>query len=150
MTQFRKQLNRIAGGCMVAVLLGTLCGCVSGIEGRIAERPDVFSAYSTEMQSRLRSGYLRLGDDQDAVWFVYGEPNEVVRRMDENGTSEIWVYKVLGYAQRLYPSVRPVYSDTRGTLRKSYYIDDTPEYEWQEVRRIEFRNGHITAVQMND
>lgn len=150
MTQFRKQLNRITAVVMAAFLLSTLCGCASGIESRIAERPEVFAAYSTDMQSRLRSGYLRLGDDQDAVWFVYGQPTEKIRRMDENGDAEIWIYKILGYSPRLYPSVRPVYSDTRGTIRKSYYLDDTPEYEWQEVRRIEFRNGHVTAVQVND
>lgn len=150
MTQFRKQLFRIAAVMMAAFLLSTFCGCASGIESRIAERPEVFQAYSTEMQTRIRSGRLWLGDDQDAVWFVYGEPTEKIRRMDETGNAEIWIYKILGYNTRTYPAVRPVYRDVRGTLRKSYYIDDTPEYEWQEVRRIEFRDGHITAVQIND
>lgn len=145
-----KHLSRLLPIGAAAALLLTLCGCVSGIESRIAERPEIFSAYSAEMQARLRSGYLRLGDDQDAVWFVYGQPNEKVRRMDESGTAEIWIYKILGYSHRLYPAVRPVYRDVRGTLRQSYYIDDTPEYEWQEVRRVEFRNGHVTAVQVND
>lgn len=150
MTQFHKQLTRFFGVCAAALSLGILCGCASGIETRIAERSEIFAAYSTDMQTRLRSGRLWLGDDQDAVWFVYGEPSEKIRRMDENGTAEIWIYKVLGYNTRTYPAVRPVYRDVRGTLRKSYYIDDTPEYEWQEVRRIEFRDGHVTAVQVND
>lgn len=133
------------------LMLCCLCGCVSGIEGRIGERAELFSAYSVETQERLRAGQLRLGDDQDAVWFVYGAPNEKVRRMDEHGTAEIWIYKVLGYNQQgVYPAVRPVYRDVRGSLRQSYYIDDTPEYEWQEVRRVEFRNGHVTAVQITD
>lgn len=151
MRQHLKRFSRRITVGTVVSLLALVCGCISGIESRIAERPELFAAYSAEMQTRLRSGHLRLGDDQDAVWFVYGQPNEKVRRMDETGTAEIWIYKILGYNQQgLYPSVRPVYRDVGGSLRQSYYIDDTPEYEWQEVRRVEFRNGHVTAVQVTD
>jgi hypothetical protein len=37
-----------------------------------------------------------------------------------------------------------------GRVRGSYYIDDTPEYEWKEVLRIEFSQGHVSAVQFNE
>lgn len=136
---------------LVLPLLSGLAGCVSGIESRISERAEIFEAYAPETQTRLREGRIRLGDDQDAVWFVYGAPNDKLRRMDETGTLEIWIYKILGYTQQgVYPAVRPVYRDVRGTLRQSYYIDDTPEYEWKEVRRVEFRNGRVSAVQLTD
>lgn len=127
-----------------------LTGCAPGIEGRIAQRQEVFDAYPADVQARLRNGQIRVGDDADAVWMVYGKPNETIRRTDANGVSEVWVYKILGYNERLYPSVRPVYHDVRGTIRGSYYIDDTPEYEWKEVLRVEFSGGHVSAIQMRE
>ncbi len=128
--------------------LVALVGCTVTIEDRIAERQDVFEMYSDEVQARLRRGQIRLGDDQDAVWMVYGAPSETMRRMTANGTTEVWIYKILSYNTRLTHSVRPVYQDVGGRLRGTYYIDDTPEYEWKEVLRIEFTQGLVTAVQM--
>jgi len=133
------------------LLAACLAGC-SGttLEGRIAQRQAAFDAYPAETQARLLRGQIRLGDDMDAVWMVYGTPGEKIRRTDANGLTEVWIYKILGYRERLYPSVRPVYRDVGGRLRGSYYIDDTPEYEWQEVLRVEFRDGRVSAVQMTD
>lgn len=127
-----------------------LVGCAPGIEGRIAQRQEIFDGYPADVQTRLRRGQIRVGDDADAVWMVYGKPNETIRRTDANGVSEVWVYKILGYHDSLYPSVRPVYHDVRGTVRGSYYIDDTPEYEWKEVLRVEFSGGRVTAIQMRE
>jgi hypothetical protein len=84
------------------------------------------------------------------VWIVYGNPSQKVRRTDVNGQSEIWIYKILGYSDRLTHGVRPVYQDVGGRLRGSYYTDDTPEYEWKEVLRIEFTNGRVAAVQFSE
>ncbi len=127
-----------------------LMGCAAGIDGRIAQRQEAFDAYPVEVQDRLRRGQIRIGDDPDAVWMVYGQPNETIRRTDVNGRTEVWIYKILGYSDRLYPSVRPVYYDIDGRMHGSYYIDDTPEYQWREVLRIEFTAGRVTAIQMRD
>ncbi len=132
------------------ILAALLVGCAGGIEDRIAQRQEAFDAYPADVQSRLRRGQIRIGDDQDAVWMVYGKPNETIRRADANGRTEVWIYKILGYNDRLYPSVRPVYHDVRGTLRGSYYLEDTPEYEWKEVLRVEFSGGHVSAIQMRE
>lgn len=145
------QFGTWARGLCLGLLGATLlCGCASGIEGRIEARQEVFSAYPSEVQERLRRGQIRLGDDAEAVWIVYGEPRERLRRMDANGTTEVWIYKILGYNERLYPTVRPVYRDVRGHIHGSYYLEDTPEYEWKEVLRIEFSKGHVTAVQQTN
>ena len=138
------------GLCLGLLTLTLLCGCATGIEGRIEARQEVFSAYPSEVQERLRRGQIRLGDDSDAVWIVYGEPTERLRRMDASGVTEVWIYKILGYHERLYPTTRIVYSDAYGRIRGNYYIDDQPEYEWKEALRIEFSKGHVTAVQQTN
>ncbi len=125
-----------------------LTGCETTIDDRIAARQEAFDMYAPEVKERLRRGQIRLGDDQDAVWMVYGMPNETMRRTDVNGLTEVWIYKILAYNTRLTHSVRPVYRDVRGTVRGSYYVEDVPEYEWKEVLRIEFLHGHVSAIQM--
>ena len=136
----------------VFALLGALLlsGCAAGVADRIAERQAVYDAYPAEVQERIARGQIRLGDDQDAVWMVYGTPSERVSRTDANGISEIWIYKILGYSDRLYPAVRPVYRDVGGHLRGSYYIDDAPEYEWKEALRVEFKQGRVSSIQMRE
>ncbi len=146
-------LGRVRLCACLALLLGSyllLTGCTSGIEDRIAQHHEAFSAYPAEVQERIRQGKIRLGDDTETVWLVYGEPKERLRRLDANGTTEVWIYKILGYNERLYPTVRPVYRDVRGTIHGSYYLDDTPEYEWKEALRIEFTKGRVSAVQQQD
>ncbi len=128
-------------------LLGTV-GCAATIDDRIRERQDAFEMYPADVQARLRRGQIRIGDDQDAVWMVYGTPSETMRRTTAAGTTEVWIYKILSYNTRLTHSVRPVYQDVGGRLRGSYYIDDVPEYEWKEVLRVEFTQGHVSAVQV--
>lgn len=140
----------LMAACLGLLSLCLLSGCASGIEQRIEQHREVFAAYPSEVQERLRRGQIRLGDDEQAVWIVYGEPRERLRRLDANGQTEVWIYKILGYNERLYPTVRPVYRDVRGHIHGSYYLEDTPEYEWKEVLRIEFSKGRVTAVQQSN
>lgn len=138
-------------GVLAVMVLVCCVGCVSEtIASRIAARQETFDAYDTLTQERLQRGQIRIGDDTDAVWMVYGNPTQKILRTDANGRSEIWIYKILGYSDRLNHGVRPVYQDVGGRLRGSYYIDDTPEYEWKEVLRIEFLNGRASAVQFSE
>lgn len=127
-----------------------LVGCTPTIDQRIQQRQAIFDSYPEDLQERIRQGNLRLGDTKDAVWMVYGEPKEKSVRVDANGTTETWTYKILGYNDSLYPSVRPVYHDVRGNVRGSYFIRDTPEYEWKSTMSVEFVNGKVTAVQTYD
>ncbi len=136
--------------CALLALTLAVVGCSASIETRIAERQEAFDMYAPDVQERLRRGQIRIGDDKDAVWMVYGEPTETMRRVDASGQIEVWIYKILSYNTRLTHSVRPVYRDVRGHIRGSYYIEDTPEYEWKEVLRVEFTQGHVSAVQMYD
>ena len=136
----------------IALLAVVICtGCASeSIASRIAERQEAFDAYDVETQARLQRGQIRVGDDMDAVWMVYGQPKQKVRRTDANGRKEVWIYKILGYSERLNRGVRPVYHDVGGRMKGTYYIDDTPEYEWKEVLRIEFSRGLVSAVQFSE
>ncbi len=127
-----------------------LAGCADTVAARIAQRQEIYDAYPAEVQARIARGQIRLGDDRDAVWMVYGNPTERLSRTDASGLAEVWIYKILGHSDRLYPAVRPVYRDVGGTLRGGYYIDDAPEYEWKEALRVEFRDGRVSAVQMRE
>ncbi len=150
-TQFRLGHIQQVFSALVAALLICCVGCVSEtVASRIAARQETFDAYDAVTQERLQRGQIRIGDDTDAVWMVYGNPTQKIRRTDANGHAEVWIYKILGYSDRLNHGVRPVYQDVGGRLRGSYYIDDTPEYEWKEVLRIEFVNGRVSAVQFSE
>lgn len=130
------------------VLLGlSLAGCVPTVADRISQRQAIFDSYPADFQERIRNGRLKIGDTMDAVWMVYGEPKEKTKRVDASGTTETWTYKILGYNESLYPSVRPVFHDVRGNIRGSYFMQDTPEYEWKATMSVEFKNGIVTAVQ---
>ena len=131
-------------------LLGALLlsGCAAGVADRIAERQAAYDAYPADVQARIARGQIRLGDDQDAVWMVYGDPSERFSRTDAKGRTETWVYKVLGFSDEVYPTVRPVYRDYYGRRFGTYYVDDTPRYAWQEVLRVEFTDGRVSAIQM--
>ncbi len=140
--------------CLGAMALMIALGCAGcaaeTVAARIASRQEIFDAYDVDTKARLQRGQIRIGDDTDAVWFVYGSPTQKIRRTDANGLTEVWIYKILGYSDRLNHAVRPVYQDVGGRLRGSYYIDDTPEYEWKEVLRIEFAKGRVSAVQFSE
>lgn len=150
----QKQSMKTQKVLWLVLLTGILCctGCATNtIASRIESRQEIFDAYDVKTQARLQRGQIRIGDDADAVWIVYGNPSQKIRRTDASGQHEIWIYKILGYSERsITHGVRPVYQDVGGRVRGSYYIDDTPEYEWKEVLRIEFSRGLVSAVQFSE
>ena len=62
----------------------------------------------------------------------------------------MWIYKILGFSDSVYPTLRPVFVDRFGRRTGTYYIDDTPEYEWKEALRVEFTQGRVSAVQLSE
>lgn len=141
-------MTRLPALALLGALL--LAGCASGVADRIAERRAAFDAYPADVQARIARGQIRLGDDRDAVWMVYGEPSERLSRTDAAGQTETWVYKILGFSDDVYPTVRPVYHDYYARRHGVYYIDDAPRYEWKEVLRVEFTQGRVTAIQQTE
>lgn len=142
-------MSRRAGLCAALAAL-LLAGCAGGVADRIAQRQEAFDAYPADVQARIARGQIRLGDDKDAVWMVYGNPSETLRRTDKDGVTEVWIYKILGFSDSVYPTLRPVFVDRFGRRTGTYYIDDTPEYEWKEALRVEFTQGRVSAVQLSE
>lgn len=142
-------MTRRAGLCAALAAL-LLAGCAGGVADRIAQRQEAFDAYPADVQARIARGQIRLGDDKDAVWMVYGNPSETLRRTDRDGVTEVWIYKILGFSDSVYPTLRPVFVDRFGRRTGTYYIDDTPEYEWKEALRVEFTQGRVSAVQLSE
>ncbi len=136
------------------LILGILmlsCGCgVHTIASRIESQAEHFATYSPEVQARLKRGQIRIGDDADAVWYVYGTPSKKFRTTTAAGTVETWVYDILGYRPQMNPTVRTVHYAGRRETGTTYVIDATPEYEWQEVLRIEITDGRVSSVQMRE
>lgn len=135
---------------VLTALTLVIAGCTAeSVAGRIKSRPDHYATYPADVQERIARGQIRIGDDAEAVWYVYGEPSRKTRSVTENGTVETWTYRILGYTDSLYPTVRPVtVVGRRGGSYTSYYIDNTPYYEWQDVLSIDLRDSKVTAVRM--
>lgn len=134
---------------LLTISLLILSGCTSEtVAGRIKARPDHFAAYPADVQERLARGQIRIGDDAEAVWYVYGEPDRKTRTVTQEGSVETWTYRILGYKDSLYPTVRPVTVVGRRRSYTTYYIDNTPNYEWQDVLSIDIRDGKVSAVRM--
>lgn len=134
-----------------------LAGCLSDadrIKRRIDSKPEVFQQYAEETRQRLERGELRVGDDKNAAWFVYGQPTRTSTRITAAGTSEIWVYTVQAI-QDNFPEPRlvsyPVRTSTGRTiyLNDYYYMDGTTLTE-VEALRVEFQNGKVAAIEATD
>ncbi|MDR0902337.1 MAG: hypothetical protein LBM92_06175 [Opitutaceae bacterium] len=71
-----------------------LAGC-STPEMRIKKNPTVFASFTPAEQELVKQGRVAIGFTPSMVRIALGNPDRVTRRVDKNGTSEIWHYRSL-------------------------------------------------------
>ena len=131
-----------------AALLAVIfvAGC-STTESRIRKNPEAFARLTQEQQSLIIQGKVGIGFDKEMVQLAIGEPDRLITRTDENGTSEVWSYTTYegptgaylyrGWYHRYYMLHDPLYP---------YYLD-TPGRRDRERFRVVFRNDRVVEIQ---
>jgi len=130
-----------------------VAGCLTQqqlIAKRIAQKADYFSKLPAENQERLRAGFVRSGDDRDAVWIVYGRPDRVFQKLTASGTNEVWSY--VAQDATLYDEPHPVCFPVLGPNGKTIWRSETiwaPRtfHSLYEYLRVEFHEGRVTSVE---
>ncbi|HRE06861.1 MAG TPA: hypothetical protein PKX00_14710 [Opitutaceae bacterium] len=123
-----------------------LTGC-STPEARIRRNPEAFARLSVPQQQLIRRGEVGLAFDKEMVQLALGEPDRLLTRTDENGTSEVWsyttyegpngVYLYRGWYHRYYAYRDPFYP---------YYLDIAARRE-RERFRVVFRDDKVVEIQ---
>lgn len=134
-----------------------LSGCLSDqdyINRRIASKQDVFLSYPEETRQRLQRGELRIGDDKNAAWFVYGKPSSVLSRLTAEGKTEIWVYTIQDIRSNVPEPIlvsAPVRTASgRTVFIHDYYYAHTETRNEVEILRIEFTNDRVTLLEARE
>lgn len=134
------------------LLLPALCvalflGACSTPEARIRRNPEAFSRLTPVQQDMIRRGQVGLGFDKEMVQLALGEPDRLITRTDESGTSEIWSYTTYetndgvflyrGWYHRYYGLRDPLFP---------YYLD-VPARRDRERFRVVFKDGRVVEIQ---
>lgn len=140
--------NALCG--LVALAAAVLfAGCATP-ESRIKKHPEMFNAFSPEVQERVRRGEIRVGDTKDMVYIAFGHPNRVYQRRTTNEALEVWAYTRHDYRHDYQPvNARYSYYDSKGRLRHGYHTDWV-RVEWTEeyeAMRVEFVEDKATAIE---
>ena len=68
-----------------------LLGCAT-TGSRISENQALFDSYPPNVQSKIRSGTVDVGFDEDQVWMALGKPNEKSIETSAAGEVTVWAW----------------------------------------------------------
>ncbi len=128
-----------------------LFGCET-TETRIDKNPDLWANLPVEEQIAVENNTLEIGQSQNAVFFIMGNPDERKVNVSDGIEREVWVYTRVnrnyegevfaGYrSYRVYDKKAKVYRVYRRPVYESIYSQ-----EIEVVSEIEFEYGRITAI----
>lgn len=134
-------------------LLLALAGCASVQElrdRRIAENPELFDSFPTEIQEQVRQGRVEVGFSADMVRLAWGPPDQVFTRTTSERRATVWAYtRIRHYPYTDHMSVPVYFLDTQGRRRITYHsvwINSETREEYT-VARVEFVEGRVTAIE---
>ena len=130
----------------LGVALAVGAGCTSP-EARIQRNPEIFARLSPTEQERIRHGQVKLGFTSEMVKLALGDPDRVVTRTDQSGTSEIWSYVTYegpdgvllyrGWYHHYYAWGDPLFP---------YYTNFAARQE-REHFRVVFKDGKVVSIE---
>jgi hypothetical protein len=131
-------------------LLG-LAGC-STLESRIEGNREVFDAFPAQVQRKITAGEIERGFTKPMVTIALGDPDDVYRKEDAQGASEIWIYK--GYRQQYvttYSMGVPIWAGRH--CRQGFYPNAyvPNEVSWREDytrATVTFRGGRVVEFNL--
>jgi hypothetical protein len=128
---------------LACVTLGLLAAC-STPDSRISSNRATFESYPPPVQAAIRAGRVEVGFNPGMVLMALGEPARKFTRTTDRGELEVWGYHDnapqfsfgLGFA-----------SGGRGSAMGGGVGVSSGGYDPEEKTRVEFQNGHVTAVE---
>lgn len=140
------KLNTWLALAALGVALAAGAGCTSP-ESRIQRNPEVFARLSPTEQEMIRHGQVGLGFTPEMVKLALGDPDRVLQRTDQSGTSEIWSYVSYegpdgiilyrGWYHRYYAWGDPLFP---------YYTSYAGRRE-REHFRVVFKDGKVISIE---
>jgi hypothetical protein len=123
-------------------------GCVtSNPDTRIAQNRALYDSLALDVREKIAAGRVDLGFTPDMVYLALGKPSRRVERIATNETNEIWYYT------RSRPRVSfGVGLGMGGFGRHGGWgsgigvSTGTGGYEGDEMMRVEFSEGRVSAV----
>lgn len=135
---------------LAAVLLG---GCTT-VDTRIARNQEVFDTFSPEAKRKIEAGEIARGFTKPMVQIAWGNPSDTVRREDENGASDVWIYR--GYRSRHTTTFGIGGGFWGGGCRGRYgyvpYAYMPYDVTWREDytrATVTFRSGRVVSYETN-
>jgi hypothetical protein len=119
-------------------------GC-STPASRISRNEEAFSEWPEAIQEKVRAGQIDLGFTPEQVRVALGDPARTVRRTDNDGTSEVWIYH--GREPRF--SVGLGVGTSRGStgFGGGVGIGTGGSREREDATRVVFAGGRVSAVE---
>ena len=128
-----------------ALLLFALLAACSSPDSRIAGDRSAFDKLPAEVQQKIRAGQVDIGFTPEMVRLALGEPDRKFTRKTGAGDLEVWGYhdNTPQFSLGLGIGGGGRHSSVGGGMEMS-----TGGYDPEEKTRVEFQNGHVTAVEV--
>jgi hypothetical protein len=135
------RLFPLVSSLIAAVLL---TACASTPDARIAGNRAMFDQFPPAVQQQIRAGQVAVGFTTEMARLAWGEPARIFTRKSEQGDTEVWSYGETGS--------RVFFGLGFGTFGRhsSTHVGvgaSTGGRDPVEVRRVEFRDGQVIAVE---
>jgi hypothetical protein len=128
---------------MCLSLLAVMAGCASSPQARIERNWGRYETYPLEVRERIAAGQVDVGFTAEMVQMALGEPARVAERRTENETTEVWIYT----RNRPRFGIGIGVGSFGGRTGVSTGVGvSTGGWGPVEVRRVEFRDGVVVAV----
>ncbi|HWA08554.1 MAG TPA: hypothetical protein VG838_03720 [Opitutaceae bacterium] len=138
----------------LAVLLAAfgVAGCDT-FKSRAREKSEVYDSLAPGTQKRLERGKINPGDTEDMVYIALGDPDDKRDRTTADGTASVWIYRTYWqqYEGQAWAGWHRVIVPTgRGyVIYHEPITEDIYRTHIDEVIRVTFVNGKVTAVEQN-
>jgi hypothetical protein len=121
-----------------------LAACSTTPAERIANNPALFDTFPPPVRQKIRAGEVDVGFTPEMVRLALGEPTRIFSRQTESGATELWIYH--DNSPRFSFGVG-VGTFGRHSATSVGVSSSTGGYDPEEKMHVEFRNGHVTAVE---
>ncbi|HEX2852383.1 MAG TPA: hypothetical protein VHO24_04025 [Opitutaceae bacterium] len=134
--------TRCAFLVIVVMLFGAGCSTPAS---RISRHKEAFSEWPAAIQEKVRAGQIDLGFTPEQVRVALGDPARTFTRTDNDGASEVWVYR--GREPRF--SIGVGMGTSRGStgFGGGVGVGTGGQRDSEDATRVVFAGGRVSTVE---